>query len=192
MTKTSKLKVHTPISSWRNLNEHVAIGDIVYVTLPIEQETIRFRLHNNHLTLELEEASKLNREEIENLCYDLLGRDDWSNQFIGYAYPLENGLSLYAIYDLTFQVYLDGLTVQRLADIYGFVPHPIIYHGSVKPFENETVSEFLARELSKSRRKASLKKSGKEHVVVENVSRLYEYRRIIGAWHYPSFDETIK
>lgn len=191
MTNQTNLKIHTPVSPWRNLHEHVSIGDIVYVTLPITCETIRFRMQHNKLNLELEKGSELNREKLEHLCYELLSRDDWSNQFIGYAYPLDDGLALYAIYDLTFQVYLDGLTVQKLADAYGFKPHPILFHGSIKPVGTETVSDFLTRALSQSRKKSSLTKSGQAQVVVENVSRLYEYRRIIGAWGYVQ-PETVK
>jgi hypothetical protein len=191
MTNKTKLKIHTPISSWKNLHDHVSVGDIVYVTMPIESETIRFRMEKNKLKLELDEASQMNREELSNICYDLLEKDDWSNQFIGYAYQKDDSLVLYAIYDLTFQVYLDGITVQKIADAFGFKPHPIVFHGSVKPSENESVSDFLVRVVSESRRVSFNKKEAHEKVVVENVSRLYEYRRIIGAWSFVT-QEKIK
>lgn len=182
MTYAKNLKVHTPITPWRNLHDHVSIGDIVYVTLPIESDTIRFRLINNKLKLEIESDKKWNQEELENQCYELLSRDDWSSQFIGYAYPKDGSLILYAIYDLTFQVYLDGITVQNLAETYGFKPHPILYHGTVKPMAEETIPEFMKRIIDESRVRAFKKRDVNEEVIVENVSRLYEYRRIIGSW----------
>lgn len=182
MTQAKNLKVHTPITPWRNLNDHVSIGDIVYVTLPIESNTIRFRLIENKLKFEIDNDETVNPEELENHCFELLTKDDWSSQFIGYAYPADNGLVLYAIYDLTFHVYLDGITVQSLAETYGFKPHPILYHGSVKPSAEEGVPEFMKRMIGESRVRASKKRDVNEEVIVENVSRLYEYRRIIGSW----------
>lgn len=184
MTHARNLKVHTPISTWRNLHDHVTIGDIIYVTLPIEPGTIRFRLLNNKLKLEIEGNDELNQEKLEDICYDLLAKDDWSSQFIGYAYPKDDSLVLYAIYDMTFNVYLDGITVQQLAETYGFKPHPILYHGSVKPKADESVADFVKRTISESRVRAFKKIDVNEKVIVENVSRLYEYRRIIGAWTY--------
>lgn len=184
MTQQNQLKVHTPIPKWRNIHDHVNQGDIIYVTLPIEKETIRFRLIKNKLRVELEEESRLDKESIERDCLMLLGRDDWSSQFVGYAYPSEGSLTLYAIYDLNFQVYLDGITVQKIAEVFGFVPHPILYHGAVKTGDNETVSEFLLRTIGESKMNAFRKRQVNEQVVVENVSRTYEYRRIIGSWGY--------
>lgn len=182
MTYTKSLKVHTPIAPWRNLHDHVSIGDIVYVTLPIESDTIRFRLIDNKLNLEVDSQKEWNQEELEHQCYELLSRDDWSSQFIGYAYLKEGKLVLYAIYDLTFHVYLDGITVQKIAETYGFKPHPILYHGTVKPKAEESIPEFMKRIINESRVRAYKKRNVNEEVIVENVSRLYEYRRIIGSW----------
>lgn len=191
MEKQTKLKIHTPISAWRNIHDHVSIGDIVYVTMPIECETLRFRIEKNKLKLELEEASKLNRTQLVDEIHDLLANDDWSSQFIGYAYQKAGGLVLYAIYDLTFNVYLDAVSVQKIANVFGFKPHPIVFHGSVKPTEQESVSDFLVRAVSSSRRVVWNSKGINQKVVVENVSRLYEYRRIIGCWTFIS-EEQIK
>lgn len=181
MTNKQRLKVHTPIGKWKQLHEHVRVGDIVHVSLPIEQESMRFRLLKDELRLEFDEGSSMEAEEMEYTLLEHLSYDDWSSQFIGYAYPLKDKLVLYAVYDLNFHVYLDAITVQKLAKTYHFSPHPILYHGAVKPVGTETVSEFLMREVGGSN-KAPKSRVRESALVVENVSRFREYRRIIGTW----------
>lgn len=182
MERLPKLKQHTPINPWRNISEHVGKGDIVYITKPIEEGTFRFQLSKKGFVVEWDEKPE-NHKAIEDKCLMTLETDEWSNKFIGYAYHGKDGVVLFAIYDLTFHVYLDGITVQRIASSFGFEKHPIVYHGSVKPKENQSVSEFLMEIVSeRSRRYKS--DATEEQVIIENVSRVYQYRRIIGKWSF--------
>ncbi|WP_442638126.1 hypothetical protein [Rossellomorea marisflavi] len=178
------LKKHSPISKWRNIHDHVSIGDIVYITAPIQKETIRFRLLSKTLKVEGEELNDEQREEIELMCLEHLERGSWSSQFVGYAYLKEGKMVLYSIYDLNFHVYLDGETVQKIAIEYGFEKHPILFHGSVKPRNQESVSDFLKKTVMDSRRMGLSRKNPTKEVVIENVSRLYNHKRIIGSWSF--------
>lgn len=182
MGKLPVLKQHTPIHPWRNISEHVGIGDIVYITKPIETGVFRFQLTRKGFLVEWDESPE-NHQVIEDKCLQILEEDEWSNKFIGYAYQGKEGIVLFAIYDLTFHVYLDGVTVQRIAQSFGFEKHPIVYHGSVKPKENQSVAEFLM-EIVTSKNKRFNENSPEEHVIIENVSRVYQYRRIIGKWTF--------
>lgn len=182
MEKMPVLKQHTPITAWRNIGEHVGIGDVVYVTKPVTENSFRFQLTKKGFSTEWE-ISPENHDEIEDMCLTILERDEWSSKFIGYAYRGINSIVLFAIYDLTFHVYLDAITVQKIAESFGFERHPILYHGSIKPKENQTVAEFLTEVIAeKSKRRKS--PDVEEQVVVENVSRIYQYRRIIGKWSF--------
>jgi len=180
MKKMPVLKQHSPIDKWRNIGKHISIGDIVYITKPIEKGFFRFRLTANEFVTEWDETPD-NYKEIEHKCLDILESDEWSNKFIGYAYAGESGIVLFSIYHLTFHVYLDGVSVQKIAESFGFEKHPIIYHGSVKPKEHQSVGEFLTEVVAeKSNRRHS--EEAVRDVIVENVSRVYQYRRIIGRW----------
>lgn len=189
MAQKNTLRHHSPIKKWRNIHDYVSFGDIVYITTPIQETKIRFKLDSNGLILEKEDACEVKKEELELMCLDHLEKGDWSSQFIGYAYLKETKLVLYAIYDLNFQVYLDGVTVQKIAGEYEFLTHPILFHGSVKPNGQESVSDFLMKSVLESRRMGLSKGVPKKEVVVENVSRFYNHKRIIGAWSFVNKEE---
>ncbi|AJD93563.1 hypothetical protein JMA_42460 (plasmid) [Jeotgalibacillus malaysiensis] len=190
MKKLPVLKQHTPIHPWRNISEHVGIGDIVYITKPIQGNVFRFQLTKKDFIVEWDVKPE-NYKEIERKCLINLESDEWSNKFIGYAYYGEQDVVLFSIYDLTFHVYLDGETVQQIAEEFGFEKHPILYHGSVKPEPQESVSEFLMNVINQ-KQKRHREDSLEEQVIIENISRVYQYRRIIGQWSFQNKKEDEK
>lgn len=190
MKKMPVLKQHSPIDKWRNIGRHISIGDIVYITKPIEKGYFRFQLTSKNFITDWDEKPE-NYKEIEHKCLDILESDEWSNKFIGFAYEGENGIVLFSIYDLTFQVYLDGVSVQKIAEAFGFAKHPILYHGSVKPKEQQSVGEFLSEIIAEKSNRRNSDDIVRE-VVVENVSRVYQYRRIIGKWSCQTHTEPRK
>lgn len=185
MEKLPVLKQHTPIHKWRNISEHVGIGDIIYVTKQIEANTFRFQLTHSDFIVEWEHQSNGEveyRQKVESDCLMLIQGDNWSEQYIGHAYQGENGLVLFSIYDLTFHVYLDSEVVRRIAESLGFSKHPTLYRGCVKPAENQSVSEYLKEILNEKTRYHFYNTN--ESVIIENISRFSPFKRIIGKWDF--------
>lgn len=183
MEKLPVLKQHTPIHEWRNVSEHVGIGDIIYVTKQIESNAFRFQLTYKDFIVEWENQSEEEteyRQKVESDCLRLLEGNKWSEQYIGHAYQGENGLVLFSIYDLTFHVYLDSDVVQKIAKSLGFSVHPILFRGCVRPAENQSVSEHL-KEVLNERARYHLKHTS-EPVIIENISRFSTFKRVIGKW----------